>query len=201
MADFALWSVATEAFPPGTFMAAFDLAAAEATEAVIESDPVAVAVAAFMVGRDEWRGTAAGLLHELSARDRTEAEPSKWKTWPHEASAFGKRLREGAAVLRKIGVEVAFGKASNRAKTRMVTLSKIPHRADRSDRSDGSDTSNASPASHEGSKETPASGTATTEATRAAHAVRTVRSVHGRCTPIGVALDILAAENIKQGEG
>jgi hypothetical protein len=179
MADFALWSSATEAFPPGAFMAAFDHAAAEATEAVIESDPVAVAVAAFMVGRDEWRGTAAGLLHELSARDRTEAEPSKWKTWPHEASAFGKRLREAAAVLRKIGVEVVFGKASNRAKTRMVTLSKIePRRADRSDGSDASDRSDASPASHEGSNKPAAYGAATTEAAHTVRAVRAVRSVH-----------------------
>jgi hypothetical protein len=183
MADFALWSVATEAFPPGAFMAAFDHAAAEATEAVIEADPVAIAVAAFMVGRDDWHGTAATLLGELSLRDRTEAEPSKWKTWPREASAFGKRLRMTTAVLRKIGIEVVFGKASNRAKTRTVTLSKILHRADRSDRSDRSDGSDTSPTNHARSEGAPVYGTTTREAAHTVRAVRAVRSVHTRQEP------------------
>jgi hypothetical protein len=46
MADFALWSVACEAFATGVFIKAFEGAAAEATEAVVEVDPVAVAIAA-----------------------------------------------------------------------------------------------------------------------------------------------------------
>jgi hypothetical protein len=177
MADFALWSVATEAFPPGAFMAAFDHAAAEATEAVIEGDPVSVAVAAFMDGRGAWHGTAAELLRDLSARDRSEAEPSTWKAWPREASAFGKRLRMATAVLRKIGIEVTFGKASNRSKTRTITLSKIERRTDTSDRSDTSDGADTDPTSHEGSKETQVYGTATRET------VRAVRRVHTRWRP------------------
>jgi hypothetical protein len=76
MADFALWSVACEPFPPGAFMAALENAATEANEAVAESDAVAVSIAAFMTSRSTWTGTAALLLHDLSVRDRTEAEPS-----------------------------------------------------------------------------------------------------------------------------
>jgi hypothetical protein len=141
MADFALWSVATEAFARGAFLTAFEHAAAEATEAVVEDDPVTVAIAAFMAARDGWHGTAAELLRELSTRDRTEAEPSRSKGWPREASAFGKRLRMATAVLRKIDIEVVFGKASNRSKTRTVALTKCTSRSDGSDRSDRSDAS------------------------------------------------------------
>jgi hypothetical protein len=152
MADFALWSVATEAFAPGVFINAFDHAAAEATESVAEQNPVAVAVAAFMISRESWLGTAAELLHELSNHDRTEAAPSTWKGWPTDPSSFGKRLRSAAAVLRKMGISVEIGKATDRSRTRTITLTKTgaterlnrPTRpADTADRSDGSDASRA----------------------------------------------------------
>ena len=143
MADFALWSVATEAFAPGVFIRAFESAAAEATETVAEGDAVTVAIAAFMVARDSWSGTAAELLRELSIRDRTEAEPSAWKTWPREPSSFGKRLQSAKTILRKIGTEVVIGRASNRRRTRTITLRKIepsarPQQTTKQDTLDGS---------------------------------------------------------------
>jgi hypothetical protein len=125
MADFALWSVATEAFASGVFIKAFENAAEEATEAVAEVDPVVTAVAAFMIECTSWEGTAAGLLDELSNQDRTEAAPSRWKTWPSEPSSFARRLRKAAAVLRKMGISVEIGRASDRSRTRKITLSKI----------------------------------------------------------------------------
>jgi hypothetical protein len=125
MADFALWSVACGAFAPGAFVAAFEQAEAEANEAVAEADPVVIAVAAFMVEFRSWSGTAAELLHLLSKLDRTEAEPSAWKSWPREPSSFGKRLRLAMPVLRKIGVEIVIGKAPDRRRTRRIMLSKI----------------------------------------------------------------------------
>ena len=147
MADFALWSVATEAFAPGVFINAFEHAAAEATKSVAEQNPVSVAIGAFMIGRASWVGTAAELLHELSNHDRTEAAPSTWKGWPTDPSSFGKRLRSAAAVQRKMGISVEIGKASDRARTRTITLAKTGaterpnHPADTSDASDGSDIS------------------------------------------------------------
>jgi hypothetical protein len=149
MADFALWAVATEAFAPGAFLAAFERAAAEANEVVAEGDPVVVAVGAFMMKQNSWDGTAAELLRELNKRDRTEAEPSAWKTWPREPSSFGKRLRLATPVLRKIGVELVIGKASDRSRTRTISLTKIEpsersNHAARPDTSDGSDTSDTS---------------------------------------------------------
>lgn len=149
MADFALWSVATEAFAPGVFMRAFESAAAEANEAVAESDPVTVAVAAFMMKRKSWSGTAAVLRRVLSNHDRSEAQPSAWKTWPREPSSFGKRLRLATPVLRKMGVEVVIGRASDHGRTRTITLSEIepsecPQQATKADTSDGSDSSDMS---------------------------------------------------------
>jgi len=148
MADFAQWSVATEAFPSGVFIEAFERAAAEANETVAETDPVAIAVAAFMMGRDCWSGTAAELLRVLSNHDSAEAQPSTWTTWPREPSSFGKKMRLATPVLRKKGVEVVIGKATNHVKTRTITLSKInplvrPQQASKPGISDGSDTCRA----------------------------------------------------------
>ncbi len=150
MADFAAWAIACSPFEDGVFIKAFQGAAAEATEAVAEDDAVVVAVAAFMTERSYWSGTAAGLLGELSNHDRAEAAPSRWKTWPREVSSFGKRLRRAMSVLGKLGIEVDIGKASDRRRTRMITLRKIeatdaPELAP--DTSDTSDTSDASDAS------------------------------------------------------
>jgi hypothetical protein len=149
MADYALWSVACEAFAPGAFVAAFERATLDAAEAVAEGDPVAIAIAAFMKDRDSWSGTAGSLLRVLSNDDRSEAEPSAWKTWPREPSSFGKKLRLAAPVLRKIGIEVAIGRAPDHGRTRTITLSKVepsgrPPRAAKRHMSDGSDKSNTS---------------------------------------------------------
>jgi hypothetical protein len=118
MADFATWSVATEAFPPDVFLNAYDSAALEANEAVAEADPVTVALTAFMMARGSWTGTAAELHKELSTKDRTEAVPSTWKEWPRNVSAFAKQLRAAEAILRKTaGIELKFSKATNHSKT------------------------------------------------------------------------------------
>lgn len=138
MADFCLWSVACSPFEDGIFIKAFEHAATEANEAIAESDPVVVSVAAFMIERTSWTGTAAKLLDELNKQD-TEAKPSTWKSWPTEPSSFSKRLRKAAAVLRKLGIAVEIGRASDRSRTRTITLNKIelsvrPNRPQRSNR-------------------------------------------------------------------
>jgi hypothetical protein len=127
MADFALWSVACEtAFAaPGAFLTAFEASATEATEAVVENDPVAIAIGTFMLERNYWHGTAAQLLHELTAHDTAEAQPTGWKTWPRDAASFGKALRRVAASMRKTGIEVSVGRATHRGRTRTIELRKI----------------------------------------------------------------------------
>ena len=149
MADFARWSVACEAFDPGVFLGAFENAAVEANEAVAESDSIVVAIAAYMMKGKSWNGTAAELLRVLSDHDRAEAVPSAWKTWPRDPSSFGKRLRLATPVLRKMGVEVVIGRATDHSRTRTITLAKIesaerPQQAKKADTSDGSDSSDTS---------------------------------------------------------
>jgi hypothetical protein len=100
MADYAVWSVATQAFAPSVFIRALESAARDANEAVAESDPVTVAIAAFMMGRETWNGTAAALLQVLNNHDHAEAQPSTWNTWPRQPSSFGKKLRLATSVLR-----------------------------------------------------------------------------------------------------
>jgi hypothetical protein len=125
LADFALWSVATGAFAPGVFIKAFESAATDANEAIAEADPVAVAVSVFMMHRATWVGASAELLALLTNHDHAEAAPSLWASWPKEPSSFGKRLRTVSAVLRKMGVSVEVGKATDRSRTRTIFLSKI----------------------------------------------------------------------------
>jgi hypothetical protein len=129
MADFALWGVACEgAFTqPGAFIAALEAHAEEATGTVIENDPVALAVVAFMENRIAWTGTATALLKQLTHHDHAEAEPSTWRSWPRDASAFGKALRKVAGVLRRAGVEVTCGETPDHAKKKFIKLQRIEH--------------------------------------------------------------------------
>ena len=81
-----------------------------------------------MIECASWTGTAAALLLELNKQDteaKTEAKPSKWKTWPAEPSSFSRRLRKAASVLRKMGIIVEIGRAPDRSRTRMIELSKV----------------------------------------------------------------------------
>jgi hypothetical protein len=64
MADFALWATACEIalWPTGTFWSAYSGNRDEAAAGVIDADPIAAAVRAFMAVRTVWTGTASILL-------------------------------------------------------------------------------------------------------------------------------------------
>jgi hypothetical protein len=127
MKDFELFAHACEGAyaPAGSFSAALAANATELNEALIEDDPVAKAITAFMVKRSEWSGTTTELMIELQTRDDTEQQVSKQKDWPKDATRFSRRVRVVSATLRKAGVEVFFGQLSDRNKTRNVTLRNI----------------------------------------------------------------------------
>ena len=59
-ADFALWATACETvlWPAGTFWSAYCGNRDEAVEGVIDADPIATGVRAFMATRTVWTGTA-----------------------------------------------------------------------------------------------------------------------------------------------
>src|SRR5262249_25127385 len=125
MADFALWATACETvlWPAGTFWSAYCGNRDEAMEGVIDADPIASAVRAVMATRTVWTGTASDLLGPLAevAGDRV----AKSKTWPDSPRALGGRLRRAATFLRKIGIEISFGR-DGRARTRTIHITTVP---------------------------------------------------------------------------
>ena len=125
MADFALWATACETalWPAGTFWSAYCGNRDEAVEGVIDADPIAAAVRAVMATRTEWTGTASDLLGALA--EAAGERVAKSKTWPDSPRALAGRLRRAAAFLRKIGIEISFGR-EGRARTRTIHIATTP---------------------------------------------------------------------------
>jgi len=121
MADFALWATACESalWPADTFWSAYCGNRDEAIEGVIEADPIAAAVRIVMATRTDWTGTASDLLGALS--QVVGERVAKSKTWPDGPRALGGRLRRAATFLRKIGIEISFGR-EGRARTRTILI-------------------------------------------------------------------------------
>jgi hypothetical protein len=106
----------------GAFWSAYCSNRVEAVEGVIEADPIATAVRAFMSGRTEWTGTASNLLTALG--EVVDERIAKSKTWPDSPRALSGRLRRAATFLRKIGIEVAFNREERRGRGLFISL---PH--------------------------------------------------------------------------
>jgi hypothetical protein len=121
MADFALWATACETalWPQGTFWSAYSGNRDEAVEGVIDADPIAAAVRALMLARTEWTGTASDLLGALG--QEAGERVTKSKTWPDSPRALAGRLRRAATFLRKIGIDIGFGR-EGRARTRIIHI-------------------------------------------------------------------------------
>jgi hypothetical protein len=126
MADFALWVTACETalWPAGTFWSAYCSNRDEAVEGVIDADPIAAAVRAVMSARTEWTGTASDLLGALS--EVVGEKVAKSKTWPDGPRALGGRLRRAATFLRKIGIEISFGR-EGRTRSRTILIATTPN--------------------------------------------------------------------------
>jgi hypothetical protein len=126
MADFALWAAACETalWPAGTFWSAYCCNRDEAVEGVIDADPIAGAVRAMMASRREWTGTASDLLGALA--EVVGERVVKSKTWPDSPRALAGRLRRAATFLRKIGIEISFGR-EGRARTRTILITTTPN--------------------------------------------------------------------------
>jgi hypothetical protein len=128
MADFALWATACETalWPAGTFWSAYCGNRDEAVEGVIDADPIATAVRALMATLTEWTGTASDLLGALA--EAAGERVAKSKNWPDSPRALAGRLRRAAPFLRKIGIEISFGR-EGRARTRTIHIAAIPSHA------------------------------------------------------------------------
>jgi hypothetical protein len=121
MADFAVWATACETalWSSGTFWSAYCGNRDEAVEGVIDSDPIAATVRAVMTTRTEWTGTASELLGALA--EMAGERVAKAKTWPDSPRALAGRLRRAATFLRKIGIDIGFGR-EGRARTRIIHI-------------------------------------------------------------------------------
>jgi hypothetical protein len=121
MADFALWATACETalWPAGTFWSAYSGNRDEAVEGVIDADPIAAAVRAVMATRAVWTGTASDLLGAVAVV--VGERVAKSKSWPDGPRALAGRQRRAATFLRKIGIEIGFGR-DGRERTRTITI-------------------------------------------------------------------------------
>jgi len=90
---------------------------------LIDADPVAAAVRTIMPTRTEWTGTASELLGALG--EMVSDRVAKSKTWPDSPRALAGRLRRAATFLRKIGIEIGFGR-EGRARTRTIHIATSP---------------------------------------------------------------------------
>jgi hypothetical protein len=81
-------------------------------------------VRAMMTTRTEWTGTASALLGALA--DMAGERIAKSKTWPESPRALAGRLRRAATFLRKIGIEMSFGR-EGRARTRTILIATTPN--------------------------------------------------------------------------
>ncbi|CRK83428.1 bifunctional DNA primase/polymerase [Neobacillus massiliamazoniensis] len=105
MADFALWVTAAESalkWTKGSFMAVYDENRNEAIEQGLESDPVGVAVQAFMKNRFFWEDTVEKTLTELTSfvGDEKTKYTNAWPT----SRKLKERLRRIAPALRAKGI-------------------------------------------------------------------------------------------------
>jgi hypothetical protein len=94
-----------------------------AVEEVIDADPIAAAVPALMARCTEWTGTASDLVGVLA--EAAGERVARSKTWPDNPRALAGRLRRAATFLRKIGIEVMFGR-EGRARTRTIRITAAP---------------------------------------------------------------------------
>jgi hypothetical protein len=119
MADYAKWAVACEPAlgPSGCFMAAFDANRKALVDDVLEGDPVASAVLAFVRKQPSWTGTATELLTILS---RDFAQASR-REWPDNARSLADSLRRMIPFLRKKDVSIEWRRVGHE-RHRMISI-------------------------------------------------------------------------------
>ena len=126
MADFATWAVACEGaiFEPGAVMRAYWRNIADAVESVIDANPVASAIRAFMQNmqnREPWEGTPTELLDAIAGIAGESV--TRWKGWPANGQALSRKLNTVNSALRPAGIEITRGEGRNR---RRIFISRRP---------------------------------------------------------------------------
>ncbi len=109
MADFAAWVTAAEGalgWETGAFMAAYAENREQAIRALLEADPVAVAVMKLLTVdrlKGQWEGTSEDLLEDL--RFYTDDDVKRSRAWPKAPNKLSERMNRLAPPLREVGIE------------------------------------------------------------------------------------------------
>jgi len=130
MADFALWVTAAEpglGWPTHSFVLTYDQTRRGAQETAVEASPIGPVIRT--LAETGWTGTATELLERLT-RDVPESA-RRGKDWPGTGRALAGALRRLAAPLRALGIDVSFGRAVDRGRTRLIEIEKTPDRPHR----------------------------------------------------------------------
>lgn len=125
LADFAVWATAAEpllGLPDGAFMRAYTQNQSSANDLALEASPVAAALQALALER-YFEGTASELLQALT-RHATESVRSQ-RSWPTNGKTLSNTLRRLAPNLRNSGVEVAFLRAPDRGRRRLICVRNV----------------------------------------------------------------------------
>ena len=105
-------------------MAAYTENRAQTMDSVIEADPVASTLRAWMADEAEWSGTASDLLTCLCAQASDAV--TNGKAWPSTPRALSGRLRRVATFLRTVGIHIDFDQKMGRNRTRLMTIATSP---------------------------------------------------------------------------
>ena len=123
MADFAQWGVAAEpslTCETGEFLAAYLANRETANESAIESSVIAEPMVALLDDNEEWTGTPTELLYALE--EKIPERTAKQRAWPKRPHNLSGELKRIAPNLRRMGIDVEFGKKSG---NRFIHLSRM----------------------------------------------------------------------------
>lgn len=119
MADFARVLAAVDHVCGWSTLADYTAAAAEATEVVLESSPVAQAVINLLGRSGAWQGTAGELLDRITPEQRP-------RDWPRHARGLSGQLQRVAPALRANGIVIERPGPTGRERRRIITLRAHP---------------------------------------------------------------------------
>ncbi len=144
MADFAHWGAAiAQALGSSQelFLAAYFENIGQQHEEAVNENVVAAALLSFMVGKNEWEGSASELLDGLCGVAEAEKIDTHSKGWPKAPNSLSRRLNEVRTNLAEVGIVVEI----TPGRRRRVRIMKTVSAADDDDGISGASTSSSLP--------------------------------------------------------
>ena len=126
MADFAIWSTASEVglgFSDGMFTTVYEQYRDSLIQNTISNDPIASAIHKLIQLRNEWSGTATKLMNDLKTLPRDNSGDNNNSHLPKTANALVRDLKRKATFLRESGIDIEYNRTN---KARTVIIKKIP---------------------------------------------------------------------------